>query len=474
MSGHKDLGRAYLERSRPDLAEPELKRALAQDPNDAEALTLLGHALLDLKRPKEAREFGEQALGAAPEDADPHLLLARVGLALERAKQAEVHARDALALEPGDPRAHQLLGWSLAAQRKWRDALAAAAAGLELDPEDEGCNNLRARALIQLGEAREADFALETVLRRNPDDPKTHDSLGWAALHRGDHQTALRHYREALRLDPTSDSARAGLVEALKARNLVYRTCLRFFLWLTRLPSEKVFLVMIGSVFARGFLRRFATSNPDLAPLLWSLYWGILGFILLTWVAGPFFNLLLRFDRDGRHALDRTQVRQANWFAGWLVGIGVVAAVWATGGALSGMAVAVMAMLLLPVSHASGVDGRRARLTVGVTAALVLAGGFASFEHARWRAERERLEPTLRIVYPEELLESQVELSEAKVKALVGVEWSAERQAAFDMIADDLVKLDARRRRADTSFTLFLLGWVAFSWFAGGLTGGTR
>ena len=76
--------------------------------------------------------------------------------------------------------------------------------------------------------------------------------------------------------------------------------------------------------------------------------------------------------------------------------------------------------------------------------------------------------------YEKVIVVASGDVSEAKVKALVGVEWSAERQAAFDMIADDLVKLDARRRRADTSFTLFLLGWVAFSWFAGGLTGGTR
>ena len=41
--------------------------------------------------------------------------------------------------------------------------------------------------------------------------------------------------------------------------------------------------------------------------ILWLL------FVLLTWVAEPFFNLLLRLNRFGRLALSREQIVESNW-----------------------------------------------------------------------------------------------------------------------------------------------------------------
>ncbi|MDB5311521.1 MAG: tetratricopeptide repeat protein [Gemmataceae bacterium] len=46
---------------------------------------------------------------------------------------------------------------------------------------------------------------------------------GWALLHARQPAEALTHFREALRLDPTNEWARDGLIEALKARYWVYR-----------------------------------------------------------------------------------------------------------------------------------------------------------------------------------------------------------------------------------------------------------
>ena len=471
MSGHRDLGRAYLERARPDLAEEELRRALAEDPDDPEALALLGHALVSLDRARDAMEVAEQAVGAAPDWAEPHLVLARAHLALSRAQQAEASARTALAIDPEESRGHSLTGWALAEQRRWREALEAAEAGLELDPESRGCGNLRARALIHLGEADGADFALGDQLRRDPENPMTHANLGWAALHRGDHEQATRHYREALRLDPSFDHARAGLVEALKARNLVYRTLLRFGLWLTRIPSRTVVLLMVGSVLARNILRNLAVHNPSVAPALWTIYFGIVAFIILTWVAGPVFNLLLRFHPDGRYALHPLQVRQANWFAGWLFATLVVLGVWVGGGPVTGIAPLFMALMLIPISTAAGEgDERQVRVYRWALAFLLLTGGFASIQHAFVTAKLEAGTRAEAPAYSPELVTPKPGAPEGKPLTEMSSEevLAASRQPAESELIE-------RRRDAEGAFGLFILGLVAFSWFRSGtFTTGTR
>jgi hypothetical protein len=42
-------------------------------------------------------------------------------------------------------------------------------------------------------------------------------------------------------------------------------------------------------------------------------------FILLTWITGPLFNLLLRLDRFGRLALSHEQIVESNWIGGVLL-----------------------------------------------------------------------------------------------------------------------------------------------------------
>lgn len=57
--------------------------------------------------------------------------------------------------------------------------------------------------------------------------------------HQGDAKQVLTHCQEARRRDPTLAGARAGLVEALKARNPIYRMVLDWFLRLERFERFK-------------------------------------------------------------------------------------------------------------------------------------------------------------------------------------------------------------------------------------------
>ena len=141
----------------------------------------------------------------------------------------------------------------------------------------------------------------------------------------------IQEKAEALRLDPSSEWARHGMIEALKARYWLYRQMLRFFLWMSRLSRQAQWGLILGLIVAQQVLVQVGRANPVLRPLTTPLLLALLAFVILTWVAEPLFNLLLRLNRFGRFALDRDQRRQSHWVGGVLLvgllalGYGVVA-----------------------------------------------------------------------------------------------------------------------------------------------------
>src|SRR5581483_22686 len=66
-------------------------------------------------------------------------------------------------------------------------------------------------------------------------------------------------------------------------------------------------------------LRFLGDHWPRLAPLVTLLLLSYILFGILTWIAYPLFNLLLRFNAMGRLALAREQALAANWVGGCLL-----------------------------------------------------------------------------------------------------------------------------------------------------------
>ena len=102
-----------------------------------------------------------------------------------------------------------------------------------------------------------------------------------------DGREALEHFRESLRLDPTSGYAKAGIVEALKARNFVYRWLLAYFLWMMRLSNRASLGRDHRRLFRRRLLNRLADQNPNLAPWIMPIIVVYIAFVLLTWFGAP-------------------------------------------------------------------------------------------------------------------------------------------------------------------------------------------
>jgi tetratricopeptide (TPR) repeat protein len=351
MADHFQRALVLYGQSRHELAETELRQALAVDPNNAMAHALLGLCLAKREELAAATDEAKQGIHLAPDSAFAHYALASILDDRNQFPEAIAAIEEAIRLNPEDADYRSLLGSIRFQQRDWAGALAAAEAGLQLDAEHSGCNNLRAMALVKLGRPADAAATLASTLARDPEDALTHANQGWALLERRETAKAMEHFREALRIDPEQEWARRGIVEGLKARYFIYSLFLRYFFWMSRMSFRTQFLIIGGGYFAFRYLSDLAEQRPDLAPWIMPVTIAYIIFALLTWVADPLFNLLLRLNRYGRLALTEEQV-DASTCVGACIGLALVAVIWwaVTGSIDARTAAIIFGALIIPVA----------------------------------------------------------------------------------------------------------------------------
>lgn len=296
----------------------ELETELAADPESSESLSLMALCLSDLGRFDDATRRAQLAIALAPGDSRAHHALARVLRDRGRGTDALRAIREAVRIHPEAVEHHALEAALLARERRWSQAIEAAGRGLALVPDDVGCLNLRALALAELGRLAEAKADMGSALGRDPECSHSHANCGWVHLHEREVAPALEHFAEALRQDPGNEWARAGLVEALKARNVVY----------------------------------------------------------LRWVGDGLFNLMLLLDRKGRAVMNREERRSGALVgSACVLGLSLFAANAALGHAPTAWLTLLAAVLLaIPVSGAFAVQARGPRILASAIAALVAAG----------------------------------------------------------------------------------------------------
>ena len=188
--------------ARDDEALTSIGRALALDPDNAEALTNRGVALNALKRYAEALIGYERALALCPDHADA---LTNRGVALHelgRLDEALKSYDHALALRPDDAEALSNRGHTLHELDRYEESLASCDRALALQPDlaDAHCN--RGNALNALQRFDEALLSYDQALALRPDNAKALTNRGIAlhALKRFDDE--LASYARALAVEP--------------------------------------------------------------------------------------------------------------------------------------------------------------------------------------------------------------------------------------------------------------------------------
>lgn len=380
MSDFLHRAEFFIARRRFPEAEAEVRRALAEEPERADAWAMLGLVHLACERLDEALECARAAVGHDPTSTYALYVLTRVHDRREEPGQAAAAIAAAVRLDPGD--AHLVAEEArlhLVADRH-REALAAAERGLAIDPDHRGCNDLRARALVLLGRADEAADAVQANLARDPEDADAHVTLGYLRLKAGRHAEALASFREALRLDPSHPSARAGLVEGLKARHSLYGLFLRYVFAMEKLGQKAGWGLIIGLWLGYRFLLKLSREHPEWGVYLYPLIGLYIGFFLFTWTASSIFNWLLSLDRFGRLTLDPDERRHARWTGAALAGVAAAGALWATvPGFPGGVAMAGFLVFLIPLSIVYACPpGPGVRLAAGALAAVLATLGLES------------------------------------------------------------------------------------------------
>jgi tetratricopeptide (TPR) repeat protein len=276
--------------------------------------------------------------------------------------------RRGLAIAPEFAGLHLQLGYVLLADERPADALVVAERARELASESSATAALVAAVLCDLGRLADADAAVEEALRLDPENADAHQIKGVLALRRGGGKAAVQAQRTAVRLDPTDAGAREGLTIALKTRNPVYGTLLRFQLWLGTRPTGVRVAVSVAPFVMAQVLR------PYLGQTWAKVVLGVvLGLVVLSWAIEPVMNCVLLLSRDRLLVNGPTRVATAAFVT--FVAAAIACFVASSAGGLGRLVLIAIGFLLwaLATGHGHRVrPGWRKPLVAGAAAGAAL------------------------------------------------------------------------------------------------------
>jgi serine/threonine-protein kinase len=204
-SAHAGLARAYWrewdERSGDamwlDQALAVARHAVALDGNLPVARVSLGLVLLKAGQPDAARTELEKALALNPQNADAYRGLGELHQALNQPAEAEADFRRAIALRPTDRTFHDLLGTFYFQAGRMKEAEAEYRKSIALAPDGVwGLRNL-AGVLISGGRLPEAAALLQRAIQVRPSST-LYSNLGTVYFYQGLYPEAAAAYKRAL------------------------------------------------------------------------------------------------------------------------------------------------------------------------------------------------------------------------------------------------------------------------------------
>jgi tetratricopeptide (TPR) repeat protein len=306
-------------------AERLLKDLLINDPNDVHVLTLLSEVKLQQGKVEEADRLINVAIGISPDFGFLFYVKARISIHLSQYDEAERNIKQAVEMEPFNANFFALWGSIKLTRKQYDLALELADKSLALDAENLLGLNVRSTALMKLNNKEESFRTIEGALREDPNNSYTHSNYGWNLLEKGEHKKALEHFKEALKNDPNNGYAKAGMAEALKASNFLYKGFLKYSFFMSNLTAKYQWGVIIGFYLLSKGLRTVAQQYEALSPYLMPLIILLALFAFSTWVIGPLSNLFLRLNKYGKYLLDKKEILSSNFvgvsFLVFLVGI---------------------------------------------------------------------------------------------------------------------------------------------------------
>ena len=213
---YSNLGNALKDQGDLQAAIDAYRQALVINPNYAEAYSNLGNALKDQGDLQAAIDAYRQALVIKPHYAEAY---SNLGNALKDQGdlQAAINAyRQALVIKPDYAEAHSNLGNALKDQGDLQAAIDAYRQALAINPNYVEVYNNLGIALIDQSDFQAAIDAYRQALAINPNYAEVYNNLGIALIDQSDFQAAIDTYRQALDINPSLLNAYSNLGIALQ------------------------------------------------------------------------------------------------------------------------------------------------------------------------------------------------------------------------------------------------------------------
>ena len=303
--------RLLISQKRYDMAEEELNSLLADFPDHSLAIAYKALVKVNTQKPGEAVELARAAIGLNPTLDFAFYIAAAANMDLHDFKQAQKDIIQAIAINPNVADYHGIQANIKLINRDYQEAVDIANRGLQIQPENLLCRNILSTAQLKLGDKQGSFSTIEKALEQDPENPLTHANYGWGQLEKGSHKKAMEHFKEALARDPEDGYARAGMLEALKARFFLYRWFMKYYFWMSNLKPNVQWAVIIGFIFLQKLIRAMSRNSAEIAAILMPFSYLLLAFVVSTWIIHPVFNFFMSLNRYARYLLTKEDMNTA-------------------------------------------------------------------------------------------------------------------------------------------------------------------
>lgn len=207
------LGDTHAERGDHQSAIACFRQSLSIRPREHATRFALSRSLAEQGNLQSALSNCAIAVRQSPDSSRYLILLGQIASRLGDCSLAIRTLQKAVLLEPESPMVHRALGEAYGQCEQLEAALIHFEESLRLSPTDAQVRNSTGFVLRALGRLDEAENQLRISLSLDAASPVTHANLGALLAAKGQRAAAIRHFEEALRIQPVFPQAQRDLDE---------------------------------------------------------------------------------------------------------------------------------------------------------------------------------------------------------------------------------------------------------------------
>lgn len=207
---HFNLGAAYFNQQKYDLAAPEFQKCTQIEPNDQQSKEMFesseGISAYFQRNYSSAVDHLQNTLKVNPQNPNANLLLADSYVQLKKYPEAEAALKSYSLTSPqGKEKASEVLSKMYMDEKRYSEAVTELRNVIEVNPDNFGALHNLGGSYYQLKNFKDAAHFWENAVRIKKD-AQTYQLLGSAYYNLGDFNDAIDSYRKSIKLETAKDS----------------------------------------------------------------------------------------------------------------------------------------------------------------------------------------------------------------------------------------------------------------------------